>query len=57
MPRKRWIFVLNWAQLITMKSLNMKINIEKKIKRKVFYEKKSANTNQAMHKDGKVTVM
>lgn len=29
----------------------------KKIKRKVFYEKKSANTNQAKHKDGKVTMM
>lgn len=57
MPRKPWILVLNWAQLITIKSLNMKNNTEKDQKKSVLWKKKSANTNQAKHKDGKVTMM
>lgn len=57
MPRKPWILVLNWAQLITIKSLNMKNNTEKDQKKSVLWKKKSANTNQAKHKDGKVTKM
>lgn len=57
MPRKPWILVLNWAQLITIKSLYMKNNTEKDQKKSVLWKKKSANTNQAKHKDGKVTMM
>lgn len=57
MPHKPWILVLNWAQLITIKSLNMKNNTEKDQKKSVLWKKKSANTNQAKHKDGKVTMM
>lgn len=57
MPRKPWILVLNWAQLITIKSLNMKNNTEKDQKKSFLWKKKSANTNQAKHKDGKVTMM
>lgn len=57
MPRKPWILVLNWAQLITIKSLNMKNNTEKDQKKSVLWKKKSANTNQAKHKDGKVAMM
>lgn len=57
MPHKPWILVLNWAQLITIKSLNMKNNTEKDQKKSVLWKNKSANTNQAKHKDGKVTMM